>query len=164
MKPTLAAVRLLCLLAAWGILSPAAPLHGASPGFPFAEDFQSQSLLDSTGNQNAVRWTNNGVTLGRAKNRHAVALGSSPRNAKIGNSVATIGIKDIAAQDLDGDGNLDVLIANSNGIFAHFVDGTDEAELESIQPIRITAVAVPVKAMAFGDFDRDGSVAVAYGH
>ena len=158
------AVRARFLFVSAAILPLAAPLHGASPGFPFAEDFQSQSLLDNTGNRNAARWTSNGVTLGRAKNRHAVDLGSSPRNAKIGNSVATIGIKDIAAQDLDGDGNLDVLIANSNGIFAHFIDGTDEAELESIQPIRITAVAVPVKAMAFGDFDRDGSVAVAYGH
>jgi len=60
MKPTLAAARLLSILAAWAILPLPAPLHGASPGFPFAEDFQSPPLLDST--DTTARWTNNGVT------------------------------------------------------------------------------------------------------
>ena len=47
------------------ILPLAAPLHGASPGFPFAEDFQSPSLLNST--DTTAQWTSSGVTLGRAR-------------------------------------------------------------------------------------------------
>lgn len=53
------AARFLFVYAAWATLPLAAPLHGASPGFPFVEDFQSQSLLDST--QTTARWTSSGV-------------------------------------------------------------------------------------------------------
>jgi len=143
----------------WAVLATLplpAPLHGAEAGLPFAEDFQSPSLLNST--DTTARWTSSGVTLGRAKNRHSLDLDLNPRDSRIGNSTATTGIKDIAVRDMDGDGRLDILIASGDGVFAYHVDDVDN--LKSIQPVRITSAA-PIKAMAFGDFDRDGRLDVA---
>jgi len=60
MKLVPATARFLFVFAAWTTLPLAAPLHGASSGFPFAEDFHSQLLLNST--DTTARWTNNGVT------------------------------------------------------------------------------------------------------
>jgi len=134
-----------------------APLYGAQPGFPFSEDFQSQSLLSST--QTTARWTSSGVTLNQARGRHMADLDLNLRDFRIGNSTATTGIKDIAVRDMDGDGRLDALIASDRGVFAYFIDDFVDGigGLESIQPVRITPVA-PIKTMVFGDFDRDGDL------
>jgi len=153
MKPTPATARFLFVFAAWTTLPLAAPLHGASPGFPFAEDFQSPSLLNST--DTTARWTSSGVTLGRARHLQLGSLDLAPRNARIGNSRANTAIHDIAVHDMDGDGNMDVITAGAGGVFVYYIDDDDKDDLESIQPIRITS-AVPFKAMAIGDFDRDG--------
>ena len=155
MKPTLTAARLLPILAAWATLPLAAPLHGASPGFPFAENFQSQLLLNST--DTTAHWTSGSVTLGHARGRHMADLDLNLRNFRIGNSTATTGIKDIAARDMDGNGRLDVLIASDGGVFVYYIDEDDD--LESIEPVRITP-AGPIRTMAFGDFDRDGDLDV----
>jgi len=142
--------------AALAILPFPAPLHGAEAGLPFAEDFQSPSLLNST--DTTAQWTSSGVTLGRARGVHMVDLGLNPRDSRIGNSMATTGIADIAVRDMDGNGRMDFIIAGDGGAFAYYVDDADD--LESIQPVRITPVA-SLKAMTFGDFDRDGNLDVA---
>ena len=149
-------VRVLCVCAALTILPFPVSLYGAQPGFPFVEDFQSQSFLDST--RTTARWAGGGVTLGYAQGRHAVNLGLNLRDLRIGNSSATTGISDIAIEDMDGDGRLDVIVASSNGIFIYFIDEIDD--LASVPALRITTDAA-FKAMAFGDFDRDGDLDIA---
>ena len=135
----------------------AAPLHGASPGFPFAEDFQSQSLLST---KTTARWASGSVTLGRARHLQLGSLDLAPRDSGIGNSRANTAIHDIAVHDMDGDGNMDVITAGAGGVLVYYVDDDDKDSLESIEPVRITS-AVPFKAMAIGDFDRDGWLDVA---
>jgi len=87
-----------------------------------------------------------------------VDLDSDLRDSRIGNSMGTASITDIGVRDMDGDGNMDVITAGAGGVLAYYVDNADN--LDSIQPVRITPAA-SLKAMAFGDFDRDGRLDVA---
>ena len=139
------------------VLPLAAPLHGASPGFPFAEDFQSQPLLST---QTTARWTSGSVTLDRARHLQLKNLDLAPRNSRIGNSRANTAINDIAVRDMDGDGNMDVITAGAGGVFVYYVDDDDKDNLESIEPVRITS-EVLFRTMSIGDFDRDGWLDVA---
>ena len=155
MKSALTAARLLPILAAWATLPFAAPLHGAEFSLPFTEDFQSSSFLDSA--KTTARWTSGGVTLGHARGRHMEDLGSMPRDRRIGNSLSTSAINDIAVRDMNGDSRLDVLIANDDGVFAYLVG--EVGGLGTIQPVEVTTAGA-VTAMAVGDFDRDGDLDV----
>jgi len=155
MKPTLATARLLSILAAWATLLFAAPLHGASPGFPFAEDFQSQSFLDST--KTTAQWSPEGVTLGRARGRHGVAS-TIPDWQVWRRSQRASYIGDVALQDINGDGWLDVITAGADGIVVYSNDPASDAF-----PRRSVITSTRVEYLTFGDYDNNGFVDIAAG-
>ena len=143
--------RRLCVLA---VFSVSAVLHGASPGFPFVEDFQAEIFID--GSRTTARWTSDGVTLKHAGNLHKNHFSMQEKSA---GASGTAAIEDIALQDINGDGHLDLVAAGAGGIAVYFMDPSSEALFVSSTVV----TTVPRSSVTFGDYDEDGDLDIVAG-
>ena len=143
--------RRLCVLA---VFSVSAVLHGASSGFPFVEDFQAEIFID--GSRTTARWTSEGVALKHAGNLHKNRLSMQEKSA---GAAGTDAIEDIALQDINGDGHLDLIAAGAGGIAVYFMDPSSEALFVSSTVV----TTVPRSSLTFGDYDEDGDLDIVAG-
>ena len=122
----------------------------AVAGFPFSENFQSQAFYNAS--SSTARWSRAGVTLGRSRGVHGLP---TVRNVRVGNPTR---VEDLAIDDLDGDGYLDVAVAGKRMLAAYL---NRRSSSGAVSFVYVSVSAESHEDLALGDFDRDGDVDIA---
>jgi hypothetical protein len=152
-----ALVALLPCLAAAGAIDTA---EAATPGLPFIEDFSSDNLKDS---RSTATWST-------AERQVHLAWQKSRQTAS---GVASIGV-DISADsdktyavalgDVDGDGDLDVVVGNWGTASRLYLNNGTANPFDGVTGADITTDVRNTRGIALGDVDGDGDLDVVTGN
>jgi len=142
------------------LVAPGNP-RAASPGLPFTEDFADDSLKNP--GLTTAAWTPAGATFA-ARTRLYRAFEPPYSGSDITSDIGSGSHVSIALGDVDGDGDLDVVVGNygaRNRLYLN--DGTADP-FSSASGTDITADDLGTDAVALGDVDGDGDLDLVAGN
>ncbi len=122
----------------------------ATPGFPFTEDFSADNLKDAA--LTTADWDTASGTL---------KLGTAPVLTDLATAVTTLGTDDnlnsraIVAGDIDGDNDLDLIVANRDGVDLIYFNDNGSFAAAGVQ---VSADVKTTRTNAIGDIDNDGDL------
>ena len=135
-------------------------VQAATPGLPFTEDFRDTNLQDST--QTTANWDTQAEQL---------TFGAWQRQFGVLQSVDTADISDdengtaaLALGDVDGDGDLDVIAGNDDGINRLYLNNGSRVPFGDVTGSDIGVAPNDTRALALGDVDGDGDLDVIAGN
>ena len=131
-----------------------------TPGLPFIEDFSSDTLIDKTKTTADFDPEEQAVRLAW-ENRQFGALKNPAVNDISGDRDDT---QDIAIGDVDGDGDLDLVVGNSGVNKLYLNTGLSEAPFANTVGINITDDDHVTSSISLGDVDGDGHLDVVAGN
>ncbi len=129
----------------------------ATPGLPFTEDFTSIALRDATRTKAGWSTAPPQLTLGPTNPLHGTFSASS-----IGSDVGTEDPgANVAAGDMDGDGDLDIVAARGvgNRTLLYLNNGTSDP-WNGVEGTYVSTDTWGVVSLDLGDIDRDGDLDV----
>jgi hypothetical protein len=146
---------MLCLVAVplFALAGPTSPM--AEPGLPFTEDFDDTLLQDAT-HTDAYWSTGEGALLLPS----AVPLTGTLDASTVGSQISTDvdPTRAVLLGDMDGDGDLDLVVANCIAPNKLYLNNGSAAPFDAVTGIPITPDEDTTKAIALGDVDGDSDL------